>query len=239
MKTLIYVSLCTLLCSCQSINIFQTNTNADESSFQSLTTNHEHTLSADDKLSISIWNHDDLSIGSVFSIYNSNESYGKWVLIESDSTAAIPYAGSMKIGGLTLSEAEDTVAKRMSEYIKNPIIEMRVLNREITVLGEVNAPGNYVLEKELNTLVEYIGKAEGLSFYADTKCIQIIRNEVSYNVDLTNLESFNKKNIYLQSKDIVYIPSKKGKRLDMKAPILIPFASLLTSVGVLISVLSN
>lgn len=230
-----------LFTSCKSINIFQkdSSNNKDSSSFELLDQNYAHVLVPDDKLSLSIWNHDDLSIGSVYSIYNTNESFGKWILIESDSTASIPYAGPLKIAGLTINEAETKVAKKLAAYVKNPIVELRVLNREVTILGEVNAPGNYLLEKELNTLVEYIGKAQGLNFYADSKNIQVIRNDISYTVDLTSLSDFNKKNIYLQARDIIYIPAKKGKKLDMKAPILIPFASVLTSIGVLISVLSK
>ncbi len=241
MKPSLYILIAILLSSCKSINILQNTTkNQDEdSTFSLLTKSYEHILSPDDKLSISIWNHDDLSIGSVFSIYNTNESFGKWILIEADSTAAIPYTGPVKIGGLTLSEAETIVAERLAEYVKNPIVEIRVLNREVTILGEVNAPGNYLLEKELNTLIEYIGKAQGLNFYANAEKVQVVRDNISYEIDLTTLSSFAEKNIYLQARDIIYVPSKKGKKLDMKAPILIPFASLLTSVGVLISVVSK
>lgn len=240
MKNPLYLILLLCLCSCKTMNIFQVDKKEDSgTSFKLLTKEYEHQLKPDDKLSISIWNHDDLSVGSVFSIYNTNESFGKWVLIEKDSTAAIPSVGAVKIGGLTLTEAEKIVSEKVGKYVKNPIVEIRVLNREVTILGEVNAPGNYLLEKELNTLVEYLGKAQGLGFYADTERIQIIRDEVSHAVDLTYLASFASKNIYLQSGDIIYIPSKKGKRLDLKAPVLIPFASLLTSVGVLISVVSQ
>ena len=242
MKTLCLLTLLSfLVASCGNLNIFRGQADSPEHTehFELLTDNYEHILAPDDKLSVSVWNHDDLSIGSVFSIYNTNESFGKWILIEQDSTAAIPYAGNQKIGGLTLSEAENLITSKMAAYIKDPIVELRVLNREITILGEVKSPGNYLLEKELNTLVEYIGKAEGFNFYANTKKIKVIRDEVAYQIDLTRLEQMPGKNIYLKANDIVYVPSKKGKKLDMKAPVLIPFASLLTSVGVLFSVLSE
>jgi len=237
MKPFIYLLLTISITACKTVNIFKAE--EQEESFELLTKSYEHILAPDDKLSVSIWNHDDLSIGSLFSIYNTNESFGKWLLIEPDSTASIPYIGATKIGGLTISQAEASITEQLGEFIKNPIIEIRVLNREVTVLGEINAPGNYILEKELNTLVEYIGKAQGLTFYANSKNIQVIRDNVSYPIDLTTLNSFSEKNIYLQTKDIIYIPSKKGKKLDLKAPVLIPFASLLTSVGVLISVISK
>lgn len=241
MKIIAPILIVILLVGCKNANIFQEKRwfNKDKPEFELLTNNYEHVLRPDDKVSVSIWNHDDLSVGSVFSIFNTNESYGKWLLIESDSSLAIPYVNSIKVAGLTLSEAEAYVAEKLSEFVKDPVVELRVLNREVTILGEVNAPGNYLLEKERNTLVEYLGKAQGLNFYADSDRIKVIRNDVSYEINLTQFADFDYKNIYLQAHDIIYIPSKKGKKLDMKAPILIPFASLLTSIGVVISVITK
>ena len=240
MKTLIVlITTLVLISSCKTEQIFKASKykESDSSQFELLTHNYQHILSPDDKLSVSIWNHDDLSIGSVYSIYNTNEAFGKWVLIESDSTAAIPYIGTTIVGGMSLNQAEELIKDSLGTYIKNPIVELRVLNREVTMLGELNAPGNYLLEKEISTLVEYLGKAQGLTYYANTKKVQIIRNEISYTVDLRKLKEFSTKNIFLQAGDIIYIPAKRGKNLVMKAPVLIPFASLITSLGVLISVL--
>jgi len=236
---IIFFSL--LFTSCKDVNILQDNSDQSDQieNFQLLTKNYEHILIPDDKISLSIWNHDDLSIGSVYSIYNTNESFGKWILIKKDSTAAIPFIGSINLVGMTLNEAESVITDNLVTYIKKPIVELKVLNREVTILGEVKAPGNYLLEKESNTLIEYLGKAQGFNFYANTKEIKLIRDEIPYVIDLTKVESLNKKNIYLKARDIVYIPSKKSKIVDMKAPVLIPFASLLTSIGVVISVLSN
>lgn len=241
MKALLIVLTAVCICSCANQNMFQTaKESADsDSTFALLGKEYEHILSPDDKVSISIWNHDDLSIGSAFSIYNTNESFGKWVLIDRDSSCAIPYIGKQKLGGLTIREAEHLVADSLSTYVNNPLVEIRVLNREVSILGEVVRPGNYILEKELNTLVEFIAKAEGTTFYSDIKKVQIIRDDKPYLIDLREFDRFPEKNIYLKSGDIVYVPSKKGKFFDNKAPVLIPIASVLTSIGVVISVVSK
>jgi len=238
MKFLICTLLIVFLSSCKNANLFQSNGDADSNLaiFEALGKHYEHILVPDNKISLSIWNHDDISIGSVYSIYNTNESFGKWILIKHDSTASIPFIGVMNLVGLTVAKAESIIIDSLKTYVKDPIIEIKVLNKEVTILGEVKSPGNYLLEKESNTLIEYLGKAQGLNFYADTKHIKVIRNDIPYLVDLTQLESFNQKNIYLKANDIIYIPSKKGKKLALKSPILIPFASLLTSIGILISV---
>ncbi|NJB82458.1 polysaccharide biosynthesis/export family protein [Wenyingzhuangia aestuarii] len=237
MKLFLILTTTLLLFSCKTVNLFEGQETAQN--FEYLTPDSEHILKPDDKISVSVWNHDDLSIGSSFSIYNTNESFGKWVLIKKDSTATIPYIGKRKIAGLTIKQAEKQVERILSKNIQDPIVEIKVLNREITILGEVKSPGNYLLEKERFTLVEAIGKAEGINFYGNVKRIKVIRNNNTLIVNLNKVNQLSQKNIYLQAGDIVYIPSKKGKQTDLKAPSIIPFASLITAFGIIYSVLKK
>lgn len=193
---------------------------------------YEHRIKADDKLSISIWNHDDLSIGSVFSIYNSNESFGKWVLVDQDGYAQLPKIGPMLLAGLTCKEAADTLEKIYSEDIKDPIIVAKVLNRHVTILGEVTMPGYYILEEEQVRIMDVIGKARGFTNYADVSAIKLVRNNISYPIDLQSMDTILYHSLILHSGDIVIVTPKRGKAVDQKAPTLIPFASVLTAVAV-------
>ncbi len=199
----------------------------------------KHILKYDDKLSISIWNHDELSMGSIFGIYNSNEVYGKWQTIDYEGKVKLPKIGQVHLGGLSIQEAEDLLAKELSEYILDPIVVVKVLNREITILGEVKEPGNFNLDKEHNTLTEMIGKSGGFNFYADTKKVKIVRGEANekkeYLVDFTRLDPIQATQILLQPGDVIYIPSQKSKNIVQKSPTLIPFTSAITTLIVVLS----
>ncbi|MCH2235660.1 MAG: polysaccharide biosynthesis/export family protein [Crocinitomicaceae bacterium] len=235
--TIILVLVITLL-SCNSSELFKYKgdyLNSDLNSFEYLNETYLHVLGPDDKLSLSIWNHDDMAVGSAYSIYNTNESFGKWILIDQDSCAALPFIGLTKLGGLLIHEAEHLITTMLSENIKDPIVELKVLNKEITVLGEVKHPGNFKLEKETNSLVEAIGMAEGFNFYANTKRIIVVRDGQGCKIDLTKLNTVQQNNILLKSKDIVYVPSKGIKAVQLNSPIIIPFATALTSVGIIVS----
>lgn len=240
MKNICALFILSLLISCKSDNLFQTSQVEEDSAvlFDKLGKDYEPVILPDDKISISVWNHDDVSVGSAFSIYNTNESFGKWIMVEKDSTVKVPQIGAMKLGGLTLWEAENKIAEKLSETIKNPIVELKILNAEITILGEVVKPGKYALERDINTLVDMIGRSEGLTSYAKSSQIQVIRENICYKIDLTKMTDFEANNLYLKSKDIVYVPAIKSKKLHERAPTLIPFATLLTSIGVLISVIA-
>lgn len=225
--------------SCSPQNIFESDINTKkDTSFISLKEKYEHAIKMDDKITVSIWNHDDLSVGSLFGVYNSNEVYGKWVLVDLHGEVSLPQIGRVKLSGLCRSEAEQTLTKLYAEYIVNPVVVVKVINREVTVLGEVKNAGNYTLDKESNTVLEMLGRAGGTDFYANKKKIQVIRgtgkNIHHFTLDLTNLQEYRKNNFNLEGGDVVLVPSRKSKMLDKKAPVIIPFVSLLTGLIVLL-----
>lgn len=196
---------------------------------------YEHVIKADDKISVSIWNHDDLSVGSLFSIYNANEVYGRWILVDIEGYIELPELGKTKLGGMTVSQAEEKLNVLFAEYILNPVIVVKVMNREITVLGQVRTPGVYPLEKERYTLLEMIGQAQGINFYGDAERVKLIRDGKDYMIDFSTMDQYATSNVILKDGDIIYVPTRKGELLDKKSPTLIPFASLITALAIIYS----
>jgi len=240
MKNLIYLFV--LLCcssACKTQNLFRTSEHGNAEALLTDGQAHISVIQPDHKISVSIWNHDDLSIGSVFSIYNSNEAYGKWVLVNDSGEVVLPRVGKVRLGGLTCPAAADTLEQLYAPILVDPVIVVKILNREVTVLGEVRTPGVYLLEKEKNTLTELIGKAQGFERYADLERVQLIREGVSYELDLTELNQPSYHSLVMQAGDLLHVASRKEKRLDEKAPTIIPFASALTAVAVFFSIFAR
>lgn len=243
MKTLknLTILLSLMLTSCVTQNLFEKGSKSynEPESYNA----YVHHLKKDDKISVSIWNHDDLSIGSVYGVYNSNEVYGKWVMIDPKGFAKLPVVGNVKLGGLTLDGAKDTLVNIYGKLIKEPVIEIKVLNLEVTVLGEVNSPGNYKLDKSQNNLIEVLGMAGGFHYYADKTKIKVIRGDLTdgsakqFYIDLTDMEDISTGKLNIHPNDIIYIPAKNGKELDKKAPTLVPFASAASALAVLAALL--
>jgi len=119
-----------LFSSCATQNIV-TLQNNDSKALQAQTSvfnydpNYEYTLQKDDKVSISIWDNDDLSVGSVYGIYNSNEVYGKWLMLDAAGNVTIPKLGEINLMGLTVPQAKEKLAIGFKKWIVNPIIEVR------------------------------------------------------------------------------------------------------------------
>ncbi|NQX99463.1 MAG: polysaccharide export protein [Flavobacteriales bacterium] len=237
-RPLFLILLVVLSTSCSYQNIFENKQQNDLKDLITKDSTYQHIITVDDKLSVSVWNHDNMSIGSLFGIYSSNQVYGKWVLVDAAGYIMVPKIGRVRLGGLTCLEAADTLATLYSEILVDPNLVVKVLNRDVTILGEVRTPGKYILEKEGNTLTEIIGNAQGFEFYADKKKIQLIRNNKSYRIDFTKLMD-NNYQILVQAGDVINVPTRRGKSIDKKAPTLIPFASALTALAVIVSVITR
>jgi len=149
-----------------------------------------------------------------------NSSQGQSFQVQEDGTVVLPELGALKVAGLTRAEAQKLVQDTYhSSLLKNPIIELKITNLKVTVLGEIKGQGNYPLIKDKTSLVELIGEAGGLTDKANEKNIKIIRgsekNPTVIVVDLNNIRAINDPRAILQSGDIVYIAqSKRASRND-------------------------
>lgn len=141
-------------------------------------------------------------------------SQGQTFQVEDDGTVALPVIGRIKVSGLTRTEAmkliEDNYRKNV---LKDPIIELKITNLKVTLLGEVKTQGNYPLIKDKTNLVEMIGAAGGLTDKANEKNIKIIRgdpkNPQITEVDLSKTSTLADPKLILQNDDIIYIAQNK------------------------------
>jgi polysaccharide export outer membrane protein len=139
---------------------------------------------------------------------------GQTYQVEDDGTVALPLIGHIMVAGLTRAEAQKKIESVYSkDVLVNPIIDLKIVNLKVTILGEIRVQGNYPLVKDKTSLVELIGAAGGLTERANEKTIKIIRgdpkNPQITQVDLSNVKTLADPRIILQNNDIIYIAQNK------------------------------
>ncbi|HEY2583873.1 MAG TPA: polysaccharide biosynthesis/export family protein [Mucilaginibacter sp.] len=171
-------------------------------------------------------------------------SLGQTYQVEEDGTVALPVIGHVAVTGLTRSEAqkliEDIYRKNL---LKDPIIELKIVNLKVTILGEIKGQGNYILIKDKTTLVELIGEAGGLTDKANEKDIKIIRgsekNPQVIEINLDDIVSINDPKAILKSGDIIYVAQNKrairNDNLSSFSTIVQPVLLLLNTVLIVIT----
>lgn len=201
------------------------------------TDQYEYKIRRDDKISVSLWGQEELSVGSVYGIYNSNEVYGKWLMVDAEGNIELPKLGTFTVEGLSLISLKDSLKEIYSKWVVNPVVDIKVLNKEITVLGEVRNPGIVKVDKDRNQLMELIAKCNGFEFYANIKKVKVLRQMGDHvavtTIDLTNENNFAQRNLALLPGDVVIIPSKKYKEFDKRISVIIPLTTTISAAAII------
>ncbi|MEN2400548.1 polysaccharide biosynthesis/export family protein [Flavobacterium sp. MC2016-06] len=163
-------------------------------------------------------------------------------LVDQSGSIEFPIIGKLKVGGLTRTEILQLLQNKLSNYIKNPIINLRIMNFKVSLQGEVNLPGTYPINSERVTLIEALSMGKDLTIYGRRDNILVIRetNGVkSYNrVDITKSDFINSPFYYLAQNDVVYVePNKTRVNSSAVGPntsVIISAVSILVSLSVLI-----
>ena len=145
---------------------------------------------------------------------SSVASQGQTFQVDDDGTVALPVIGRIPVAGLTRAEAAKTIEDiYRTKVLKDPIIDLRIVNLKVTILGEIRTQGNFPLTKDKTSLVEMIGEAGGLTEKANEKNIKIIRgdpkNPQVTEVDLGSVKTLADPRLILQNNDIIYIAQNK------------------------------
>ncbi|MEQ9443787.1 MAG: polysaccharide biosynthesis/export family protein [Cyclobacteriaceae bacterium] len=135
--------------------------------------------------------------------------------INSKGTISLPEVGAVKVGGLTVEEAEAKIKDAISTYVNNATILVKLVSFKITVLGEVNAPGYYYVYNEQANVLEVLGLAGDLTDFGNRENITLIRQtNTGSETILLNLKDpalLTSPYFYLQPNDALYVQPLKAK----------------------------
>ncbi len=127
-----------------------------------------------------------------------------------------PSLGYMYVKDLTAEEIQDELEKRLSEYLVDPVVIVRLASFRITLLGEFKSPGKYdVFQNNIN-IFEAISLGGDLTDFAKRNKVAIIRQTGNgskvIRVDLNDKRILESDYYYLLPNDIVYAEPIKAKQ---------------------------
>ncbi|MDP3358545.1 MAG: polysaccharide biosynthesis/export family protein [Lutibacter sp.] len=161
-------------------------------------------------------------------------------LVNSDGDINFPVLGKIKVEGFTIKEITRYLTEALAVYIKNPIVNIRLTNFKVTVLGEVQKPGTYPVPNERISILEAIGLAGDLTIQGKRKNMVLIREQngkrTFVNIDLTNKEILNSPYFYLAQNDVLIVePNKTKINSSAVGPnIGVIFASISTLISIIV-----
>ncbi|MEN5194385.1 polysaccharide biosynthesis/export family protein [Sphingobacterium faecium] len=161
-----------------------------------------------------------------------------------DGEITLPMLGKVRIEGLTRLEAIEKLRSELSQYIKDPGVNINFNNFRVSVLGEVARPGSFIMPTERVTILEALGMAGDMTIRGVRENVTLIREvdgiKTIHRLDLTKQETLNSPYYYLVQNDVIYVEPNKAQinnsKLGANTNIIISIAGLLITV---ISVLTR
>ncbi|MGB5944045.1 MAG: polysaccharide biosynthesis/export family protein [Leeuwenhoekiella sp.] len=163
-------------------------------------------------------------------------------LVNQNGTIDFPELGNIAVAGLTRQELGNYLTEQIAEFVRSPIVVVRVVNFQISVIGEVNRPGTFNVEDEYLSISQALGLAGDLTIYGKRKDILILREEngsITYNyLDLTDADIINSPYYYLQQNDVIVVEPnasrRQGSKFNPNLGAYLSFGSLMITLAVLI-----
>jgi polysaccharide export outer membrane protein len=149
--------------------------------------------------------------------------------VDHDGTIQFPYAGPMKVAGLTEEQARAQLINKLSKYIRQPKVTLRVhayRSKRVYVDGEVKNPGLQAINDIPMTLIEAINRAGGVLPTGDQSQVVVNRSGTNYYVNLPHLvqRGVNPANILLADGDVVRVRSRDESKVFVSGEVVSPRA---------------
>lgn len=145
----------------------------------------------------------------------SSTSASSGYLVDKNGTIELPLVGSVKVGGLTTTEAREVIREKAKQYYKDPIVNVKFGNFTITMLGEFARPGTYNIPNEKVSLLDALGMAGDMTITAKRENVLLLREEngtkVIYRFNMNSTDVLKSPNFYLKQGDVVYAVPNKAK----------------------------
>ncbi|WP_230380029.1 polysaccharide biosynthesis/export family protein [Kaistella gelatinilytica] len=180
-------------------------------------------------------------LSTTASAANTQKEY----LVDSQGNITFPVIGDVSTTGKTVEQLKEFLYTKIANYVKNPTVNVTLANFKVTILGEVNKPGQYSIPESNTSLLSAIGLAEDLTVYGKREDVLMVRNEngviTKARINLLDSDFFNSPYFMLKQGDVIYVSSNSTKekiaRQDPNTGIYIAIAGTLVGLaGIFITI---
>ncbi|GAB4333967.1 MAG: hypothetical protein OHK0038_10530 [Flammeovirgaceae bacterium] len=158
-------------------------------------------------------------------------------MINADGSVTIPMVGAIKLGGLTLSQADSVLTVAYSKYYEQPFVKTQYLSKRVILLGALGDKLIPLRYDNMN-LLEILAISENFQQNAKANNIRIIRGDLKNPevqiVDLTTIEGMKKANLTILPNDIIYVEPRRSLDKEYFANIsatVSPFTTILSAIS--------
>ena len=155
--------------------------------------------------------------------------------VDSSGTIRIPYAGRLHVAGKTLQHITADVEVALASYISDAAITVKLVNNYVSLVGEVQRPGKYLIYKEHLNIFQALALGSDLSDFSNRQKVQIIRQTTGGNLvkefSLLDRSILSSEFFYVMPNDVIYAKPIRGRFFRMNE---FPFTYILSTFTVIV-----
>ena len=138
------------------------------------------------------------------------QPYGASLLsysVDKDGFLILPVNGKVMVRDKTLSDVRFILKDSLNHILNHPVVSVKLVNRYVSILGEVNNPGHFPYSKDKLSIYDAIGLASDINDYGNRNYVTLVRNmngeNSRINLDLTKSDILSSQYYYVRPNDIV------------------------------------
>jgi len=142
-----------------------------------------------------------------------------------------PLIGKVEVNNLTIENIQKILQEKVNEYIKNTVVIVKLANFRISMVGEFNSPGKYVVYQDMINIFEAIAMAGDMTDFAKRNKVLLVRQSgngvKTHRLNLNDYSLLESEFYYMMPNDLVYVEPLKGKQFAFSE---FPYVLILTSI---------
>jgi len=148
-------------------------------------------------------------------LMNPTYLYLKSYSVDESGYINFSFVNKMLVKGFTVEEVKEQLQKTLNEYFKESTVIVKLVNFEVSVIGEVNNAGSFTVYRDQINLFQAVGLAGGFKEFGNPKNVKLVRQSQTgsnmVQLDLSDNKILESPYFYLQPNDIIYVEPLNAK----------------------------
>ncbi len=148
-------------------------------------------------------------------LMNSTYQYLNTYVVDEFGYVSFSFIDKLFVKGMTVEEVQKALQAQLDQYFKETTVNVKLVNFQVGVIGEVNTPGNFTIEQDQINVFQAIGLAGGITDFGNFEEVKVIRQTQAgseiHLLDLTDNRVLESPYYYLLPNDVIYIEPRKTK----------------------------
>ncbi len=169
--------------------------------------------------------------GDISNYYSEAGIYLNSYTVNDSGYVEFPLIGKVMVNNQTIEQIQRQLQEKVNEYIKNTVVIVKLANFRVSMVGEFNNPGKYVIYQDKINIFEAISMAGDMTDFAKRNKVLLVRQSEkgvkTYRINLNDYSILESDYYYLMPNDLVYVEPLKGKQFAFSE---FPYILILTTI---------